>query len=156
MVLTPLCAFKIGLLIGVHCKRNWWNSGAKQDSSWLYAVKILALCWDKPYFPNFSSLMLGKSLLFTRVSTVTFTILPIKWHSVGHPSLHQLHFCHVSDSPVVTPVSNSVKALDGEQARLVCRVQSVPNSSVSPHLIENYWHLQCMCVMHLTWNVIST
>ena len=26
--------------------------------------KILALCWEKPYFPNFYSLMLAKSLLY--------------------------------------------------------------------------------------------
>ena len=48
----------------LHCKHDWWNSGATLDFSWLYAGKILALCWHKPYFPNFSSLMLGKSLLY--------------------------------------------------------------------------------------------
>ena len=29
----------------VHCKRDWWNSGAKQGFSLLYAVKIFALWW---------------------------------------------------------------------------------------------------------------
>ena len=46
---------------GIHCKRD---CGAKEDFSQLYAGKIPALCWEKPYFPNFSSLMLGKSLLY--------------------------------------------------------------------------------------------
>ena len=46
------------------CKRDWWNSDATEDFSRLYAGKILALWWDKPYFPNFSSLMLRKSLLY--------------------------------------------------------------------------------------------
>ena len=32
------------LIYPTHCKRDWWNSGAKQELSWLYAGKILALC----------------------------------------------------------------------------------------------------------------
>ena len=46
-----------------HCTRDWWNSGAKQYFSQFHAAKILALCWHQPYFPNFSCLMVGKSLI---------------------------------------------------------------------------------------------
>ena len=36
----------------------------KQGFSRLHFGKIVALCWENEYFPNFSSLMLRKSLLY--------------------------------------------------------------------------------------------
>ena len=40
------------------------ETGDKQEFSQLYAGSILALCWEKLYFPIFSSFMLAKFLLY--------------------------------------------------------------------------------------------
>jgi len=53
----------------IHSKRDWWNSGAKKVFCWLFAEETLVLWWEKPYFPNFSSLILAKSLLYAGLNS---------------------------------------------------------------------------------------
>ena len=100
----------LSITSSIHCKRDWWNSGAKHDFSWLHAVKILALGWAKPYFPNFSRLMLacfmlGKLLVSTRVSPVTFPVSDVTcwiWWRTGMMLICGVHlnFLRCEDLPL--------------------------------------------------------
>ena len=113
--------------------------------------QILALCWGNPslgwdniYFPNLSSLMLGKSLLYTgnflfstRVPPVTFTVL-MKWDC--YPSI-LLHL----PSPMNSSYYELVRVI------YVCFVVLIQDSMDIGEMCpgrgekpKNFWHRHCL------------